>query len=163
MKRWKKQKKSICHCHNCNYDINITPDSVKEKTFEGMIPTIFEHGEDQHVIATYVECPVCGERILKQLDTSCTQEMAKTGVKLEMLQKRGKKLSDKQKDRLKGIEMVLSNTRKKLKDRYWDEIYQSLNQYEPDQTEMADQEPTLGDEVTSTEQAGERMAEHETE
>lgn len=160
MKRWKKLKKSICHCHNCNYDISITPDSVKEKTFEGMIPTIFEHGEDQPVIATYIECPVCGERILKQLDTPYTQERAKVGAKLEILQKRGKKLSDKQKNRLKGIEMMLSNTRKKLKDRYWDEIYQSLNQYEPDQTEMADQEPTLGDEVTSTEQAGERMAEH---
>lgn len=155
MKRWKKQKKNICHCHNCNYGINITPDTVKEKTFEDTFETA--------ITATYVECPVCGERLLKQLDTSKTMELAEKGVKLEMLQKRGKKLSDKQKNRLKGIERVLSNTRKKLKDRYWDEIYQSLNQYEPDQTEMANQEPTLGDEVTSTEQAGERMAEHETE
>lgn len=149
MKRWKKQKKNICHCYNCGYEIQISPDTVKEKTFEDT------------VIATYVECPVCGERLLKQLDTAETMEMAKKGVKLDLLQKKGKKLSDKQKNRLKSIELMLSNTRKKLRNVYWDEIYQSLNQYEEDEkTEMADQEPTLGDEVTSTEQAGERMAEH---
>ena len=43
---------------------------------------------------------------------------------------------------------------------YWEKIYQSLNQYEEEKTEIADQELTLGDKVTSTEQAGERMVEH---
>lgn len=144
MKVWKKQKKRTCSCYNCGYEIQISPDSVKEKTFEGMIPTIFEHGEDQPVIATYVECPVCGERLLKQLDTPETMEMAEKGVKLELLQKRGKKLSDKQKNRLKSIEIMLSNTRKKLKTQYWDEIYQSLNQYEDEKTGMVDQMPESG-------------------
>ena len=136
MKVWKKQKKRTCNCHNCGYEIQISPDTVKEKTFG--------HTLEDAIIATYVECPVCGERLLKQIDIPKTMEMAKKGVKLEMLQKKGKKLSDKQKNRLKSIELMLSNTRKKLKTQYWDEIYQSLNQYEDEKTGMVDQMPESG-------------------
>lgn len=151
MNRWKKPKKNKCQCSNCGYAITITPDTVKEKTFDN----------EPSIIATYVECPVCGERLLKQLDTESTSKMAHHGVKLEMLQRQGKKLNNKQKSRLNKIEKYLFNTRKNLNLLYWDEIYQLLNQYEEAKTEMADQEPVLGDEVTSTEQAGtERMAEH---
>lgn len=165
MIRAKKQKRKICKCHNCGYDITISPDTVKEKTFEGMIPTIFEHGENQPIIATFIECPVCGERILKQLDTEETRAKAEKGVKLEMIQISGKKLSPKQKKRLQSIETMLYNRRKLLKELYWDETYQSLNQYEEEQTGMADLEPTqrgtgvLLRPITS----GERMNEHETE
>ena len=160
MNRWKKPKKNVCSCINCQYQVPISPDTVKEKTFEGMIPTIFEHGEDQPIIATFIECPVCGERLLKQLDTQYTRELAERGVRLEMLQRQGKKLSEKQKSRLKSIEKTLFNTRRNLNRLYWEKIYQSLNQYEEEKTEIADQELTLGDKVTSTEQAGERMVEH---
>lgn len=152
MIRAKKQKKKICRCYNCNYDITISPDTVKEKTFE-------------NVIATYVECPVCGERLLKQLDTEETQAKAEKGVKLEMIQMSGKKLSPAQKRRLQSIETMLYNIRKNLKELYWDEVYQSLNQYEDEQTGMTDPEPIQGDTgvllrpITS----GERMNEHETE
>lgn len=148
MNRFKKSKKNTCSCTNCKYQVLISPDTVKEKTFGS-------------VIATYVECPVCGERLLKQLDTEKTRELAERGVKLEMLQRQGKKLSDKQKSRLKNIEKMLFSTRQNLKHLWWDEIYQSLNHYdESEKTEIADQELTLGNEVTSTEQAGERMVEH---
>lgn len=157
MNRWKKPKKNICHCSNCGYDIMITPDTVKEKTFGKHMPVV---DKEMPIIATYIECPVCGELLLKQLDTERTSKMAQHGVKLEMLQRQGKKLNNKQKARLKKIEKDLFNTRKSLNLLYWDEIYQLLNQYEDAKTEMADQEPTLGNEVTSTEQAGERMAEH---
>lgn len=157
MNRWKKPKKNICHCGNCGYDITITPDTVKEKTFDEYVPVV---DKEMPIIATYIECPVCGERLLKQLDTEHTSKLAQHGVRLEMLQRQGKKLNDKQKSRLKKIEKHLFNTRKSLNLLYWDEIYQLLNQYEEAKTEMADQESVLGDEVTSTEQAGERMAEH---
>lgn len=146
-----KKQKHVCRCHNCGYMVSISPDTVKEKTFEVLGDTL---------IATYVECPVCGERLLKQLDNELTYDKAKQGAKLELLQRQGKKLNDKQKQRLKSINSMLSNTRGKLNKIYWNETYQSLNQWEDDKTEMADQEPILGDEVTSTENAGERMAEN---
>lgn len=128
----KQQKKKACRCYNCGYDITISPDTVKEKTFGG-------------IIATYVECPVCGERLLKQLDTEETRAKAEKGVKLELLQKSGKKLSPAQKRRLQSIETMLYNKRKILKEMYWDETYQSLNHYEEEKTGTADPEPTQGD------------------
>lgn len=146
-----KKQKHVCRCHNCGYMVPISPDTVKEKTFGILGDTL---------IATYVECPVCGERLLKQLDNELTYEKARQGAKLELLQRQGKKLNDKQKQRLKSINLMLSNTRGKLNNAYWDETYQSLNQWEDDKTEMADQEPILGEEVTSTVNAGERMAEY---
>ena len=150
MIRVKKQKKKMCQCNNCGYNIAITPDTVKEKTFE-------------EIIAIYVECPVCGEKILKQLDTPETQEKAQKGVKLTLLRDKGKKLSGGQNRRLQSIEKELYNKRLKLNSLYWDEIYQSLNQTdeEDEKTEMANQEPLLGSQVTNTVKLGERMAEHE--
>ena len=148
MIRVKKQKKKVCQCNNCGYNILITPDTVKEKTFE-------------KVIAIYVECPVCGEKILKQIDTPETQEKAQRGVKLTLLRERGKKLSEGQNKRLQSIERELYNTRLKINSLYWDEIYQSLNQSEEEKTEMANQEPLLGTQVTNAVKLGERMAEHE--
>lgn len=149
MLRIKKQKK-VCRCYNCGYDITISLDTVKEKAFDT-------------IIATYVECPVCGERLLKQLDTEETQAKAEKGVKLEMMKRSGKKLSTAQKKRLKSIEAMLCNTRKNLKMLYWDEVYQSLNHYEDEKTGMADHEPISGEQVTDTDKSGERMNEHETE
>lgn len=142
----KKPKKKICVCHNCYYEIAISPTSVKEKTFE------LEGEKTTHpitVTATYIECPVCGERLLKQLDTEESSRQAKKGVKLTLLQQQGKKLTQSQKHRLQSIERMLYNTRKNLKRMYWDEIYQSLNQDE-EQTGTADQELTLGKQGTST-------------
>lgn len=141
MIRVKKQKKKVCQCNNCGYSILITPDTVKEKTFE-------------KVIAIYVECPVCGEKILKQIDTPETQEKAQRGVKLTLLRERGKKLSESQSKRLQSIERELYNTRLKINSLYWDEIYQSLNQSEEEKTEMANQEPLLGTQVTNAVKLG---------
>lgn len=115
MVRVKKQKRKVCDCQNCGYRVTISPDTVKEKTFE-------------HVIATYVECPVCGERVLKQLDTEETRQKALKGAKMELLQKQGRKLTDKQKSSLKSINKMLSNKRSQLKKLYWDETYYILNQ-----------------------------------
>lgn len=154
MKGCRKPRGNKCHCPNCNYDIRISPGNVKEKTFESL------HSRDQLITATYIECPVCGERLLKQLDTPETAEIAEKGVKLELLQRKGKKLSDKQKARLKSIEQILFNARKKLNEIYWDEIYQSLNQYEDEKTGVADQELMLGNQVTNAGKLGERKVEH---
>lgn len=145
----KKQKKKVTQCPNCQYNIQIHPDIVKEKLYPG--------SESSEVIATYIECPVCGERILKQLDTSESRALAMKGVKLELIQRDSKKkLSPKQKQRLKDIEMMLSRIRSQLNSAFWDEIYQSLNQDEEDQTEIDDQELIPGNEVTGTDNAGER-------
>lgn len=151
MNRWKKSKNKICHCHNCGYNIKIIPKTVKEKTFDKSVKA------REALIATYIECPVCGERLLKQLDTEQTNKIAQQSVKLELLKRHGKKLSDKQKLRLKKIEKYLFDTRKSLNLLYWDEIYQLLNQCEEAKTEMVNQEPTSGIKVTSTDQAGERI------
>lgn len=150
MIRWKKPKEKTCKCPNCLYYIQVHPETVKE--------TMFPDFSSETIIATYIECPVCGERILKQLDTIYTRSEATKGVKLEMLQRNGKKLSSSQKKKLKDINRMLSNKRTNLNKKFWDEIYQSLNQEE--KTEIVDQELIPGDEVTSTEEAGERMNEH---
>lgn len=150
MIRAKKQKRNKCICQNCDYVIPINPHTVKEKTIDD-------------IIAVYVECPVCGERILKQLDTEETQQEAQRGVKLRMLQDKGKKLSDSQKKRLQSIEKELYNKRLKLNSSHWDEIYQSLNQLEDDQTGTAHLEPIQGNTGTllRPKTSGERMVEHE--
>lgn len=133
----------MCKCPNCGYVAQITPKTIKEKNFE-------------YAIATYIECPVCGERLLKQLDTEETQRLAKQGVALQLQQKKGNKLTEKQKKKLKSIEKTLFNTRSELNKRYWEQTYQSLNPFDEDEkTGMADQEPTLGIQVTSTVNAGE--------
>lgn len=147
-----KPRKNVCKCHNCGYSVTINPNTIKEKTL-----VFFEH---ETVIATYIECPVCGERLLKQLDTPETQRKAMRGATLEVQQRQGKKLADKQKKRLKSINKMLDNERSKLNAQYWDEVYQSLNPVEDTETGMADQEPTLGNEVTNTVEVGERMNEH---
>lgn len=110
-----KKQKRVCSCQNCGYSIPISPDTVKEKTLE-------------NVIATYIECPVCGERVLKQLDTEETRKKALKGAKLELLQRQGRKLTNKQKISLKSITKMLSIKRSQLKELYWDESYRLLNQ-----------------------------------
>ena len=143
-----KKQKNRCYCYNCGYLMLISPDTVKEKTFGNNL--------EDAIIATYIECPVCGERLLKQLDNELTYQKSKQGAKLELLQRQGVKLTDKQKQRLKSINSMLDNTRRKLNKAHWGEIYRSLNPVEDEKTETADQELTLGNEVTSTENAGER-------
>lgn len=146
-----KKLKQVCKCHNCGYMVSLSPDTVKEKTFGRSL--------DDAITATYVECPVCGEKILKQLDNEETYRRARQGVKLELMQRQGKKLSDKDKKRLQSIEKMLYNKRLQLNKTFWDEIYQSLNQYEDEKTEIADRELTPGNEVTNTVKFGERMNE----
>lgn len=121
MIRARKQKEKVCKCPNCFYGITIVPERVKEKTFDIDVALT--------VTATYVECPVCGENILKQLDDYDTLETSKRGIKLDLLKRDSrKKLSKAQKTRLQSIETMLYNRRLQLKKKYWDEIYQSLNQ-----------------------------------
>ena len=122
----------VCRCFFFCYVVTVSRDIVKDKTFD-------------EIIATYVECPVCGEKLLKQLDTEETRAKAEKGVKLELLQKSGKKLSPAQKRRLQSIETMLYNKRKILKEMYWDETYQSLNHYEEEKTGTADLEPIQRD------------------
>lgn len=145
IRRAKTTKRNICVCNNCGYRITIMPENIHESTMGDLI-------------ATYIECPVCGERILEQLDTEETVALAEKGVKLQLLQRKGRKLSESQKKRLQSIETKLFKIRLQLRKQHWNEIYQSLN--EDEKTETADQELTLGDKVTITEQDGERMNEH---
>lgn len=152
MIRVKKNKNTkATTCYNCSRVIPISPDTVKEKTF------------DSGVIATYIECPICGERLLKQLDIDQTREKAAKAVKLELLQRKGKKLSQRQKNWLKSTEKWIRNIRLKLNNLYWDEIYQSLNPVDEDQTGMDDQKPDSGNigVPLRPNNSVERMNEHE--
>ena len=103
MIRAKKQKKTACKCPNCGNLVYISPEAIKEKTLEDSLK------------ATYLECPVCGERILKQLDTFHSLTLAEKSVKLHLQQRKGKKLSQKQKNRLQSIEEELYKIRLQLK------------------------------------------------
>lgn len=115
MIRVKKTRQKYTVCVNCGHAIQILPKTVKELDVDG-------------IIATYVECPVCGERLLKQLDTQESQELVNKIMKLELRSNEGKSLSDKEKKRLKSAKLALFNKRLQLRKNYWDEIYQSLNQ-----------------------------------
>ena len=135
-----KQLRTKVRCYNCGYNVPLTVDTVKEKTFSGMRLLV----EVVDLTATYVECPVCGERILKQLDVPETLEAAQIAVKYDSFHRAGKKLSKAQNQQWKMVEILLNKVRSQLNKTFWDEINQSLNQYEQ-KTEMADQEPTLGE------------------
>lgn len=118
-------KTKKCKCENCGYNVTISQKTVHEKIFSGPMqcrPT-------RYLIATYVECPVCGERILKQLDTYDTIKLSKKGIKLEIAtkNKRAKKLSTEKKDKLKNITKVLCTKRQQLRKLYWNEASYRIN------------------------------------
>lgn len=135
--RTKNKKKTTCVCENCSYTVPINHTTVKEKEYANGIT------------ATYLDCPVCGNKILKQLDTKDTLALAERGVKLQVMQKESDKLSNAQKKRISKhvstIEKRLLSLRNQLKKRFWNEIYQSLNSEEDTKTGEADQEPNLGE------------------
>lgn len=105
-------------CENCGSRIKLSPSVLKEHFIDSIA--------DKGLFATYIECSVCGERLLKQLDTSETLKLRDKVVKLKLLQKRGK-LSNKDKQRLLMLDRKLNNIRKNLNKIYWDEVYQFLN------------------------------------
>lgn len=106
-------------CNNCGYSTQLTPSTIKETKILDI--------SDSNLYALYIECPVCGERTLKQLDNDKTNELRLVVVKLKLMQRKGKKLSDKQKKRLFKFDFELNNIRKSLNTLYWDEVYQLLN------------------------------------
>lgn len=108
MKRYKLK------CPNCKAEYTLTAGLIQEKDFNG-------------VIASYVECPVCGENILLQLDSTKTKQIAKKAVKYELLRLKRKKLSPKQKKEMISLNSQLIIQRKKLNKDYWDSIHQQLN------------------------------------
>ena len=105
-------------CDNCGQTTKLSPSVLKEHFIDSIA--------DKGLFATYIECSVCGERLLKQLDTAETLEFRDKVVKLKLLQKRGK-LSKKDKQRLLTLDKKLNNIRKNLNRIYWDEVYQFLN------------------------------------
>lgn len=105
-------------CENCKSEIKLSPSVLKEHFIDSIA--------DRGLFATYIECSICGERLLKQLDTAETLEFRDKVVKLKLLQKKGK-LSDKDKKRLLTLDRKLNNIRKNLNKIYWDEVYQFLN------------------------------------
>lgn len=121
------KRKKVVNCYNCNSELPLTLSLIQTKDF----------GLEETIRATYVECPVCGERMLKQLDTVQTyEEIAPKIVKLTLLQQKHR-LSPKQKNRLLKLERQLKNIRESLNNKHFDEIYQSLNQ---EKTGTANQE-----------------------
>lgn len=103
------------NCPNCKTSYNLTVGILKEKEF------------DSGVIATYVECPVCGENTLKQLDNESTQDLVKKATKYSLLKMKNKKLTSAQKDALRRLNSQLIIQRKKLNQEYWADIHQQLN------------------------------------
>lgn len=136
VKRTKKAKitEQKLECYNCRTVIDLTPQTIQTKMFKLEI----------NVIATYVECPVCGENMLKQLDTEETYNILNPQRIKLMLRQKNAKLSPKQKDKLSKLNRSIDNTRQKLKPLFWDKVYQLLNPQE-DETGTADQELTLGE------------------
>lgn len=108
----------ITKCDNCGQATKLSPSTLKEQEVNEI--------SDKKLFVIYIECPVCGERILKQLDTYETLEIRNKVVKLKLIQRKGK-LSDKDKKRLLLLDKKLNNTRKVLNGLYWDEVYQFLN------------------------------------
>ena len=108
----------VIKCDNCGQTTKLSPSVLKEHFIDSIA--------DKGLFATYIECSVCGERLLKQLDTAETLEFRDKVVKLKLLQKKGK-LSDKDKKRLLMLDRKLNNIRKNLNKIYWDEVYQFLN------------------------------------
>lgn len=113
-----KIRKQTTKCDNCGYSTQLTPSILKEEEF---------NVEGNKITALYVECPVCGEKTLKQLDNNESLELKPVVVKLKLVQRKGRKLSDKQKRRLFKLDKELNNIRKTLNTAYWDEVYQLLN------------------------------------
>lgn len=138
MNRNHKISKHTCKCINCGYVIGITRSSIKEQKF----------GD---ITATYLECPVCGERMLQQLDNDKTLAQATKAVKLRTQIRKQYKLSSKQKKTLKTVENSLYLDRLFLNTHYWDEIYQSLNE---EKTGDADHGHDSGYKVTNTDEVG---------
>ena len=121
------KRKKIVNCYNCSSELPLTLSLIQTKDFE----------QEETIRATYVECTVCGEKMLKQLDTIQTyEELAPKIVKLTLLQQKHK-LSPKQKSRLLKLERQLKDIRESLNNKYFNEIYQSLNQ---EKTGTANQE-----------------------
>lgn len=120
-------------CYNCGQVINLTPHAIKQQEFDLGIK----------LIATYIECPVCGEKMLKQLDTEQTQYDSHEVVRLTLKQRK-QKLSKKQSSKLSQLNRHVNQTRQKIKSMFWDEVYQLLNPQEDEQTGIADQELTPG-------------------
>jgi len=121
-------------CYNCGQTIDLTPQAIKRKDFDMGIK----------VIATYIECPVCGENMLKQLDTEETYNVLNPQRMKLVLKQKNTKLSPKQKDKLSKLNRSIDNTRQKIKPLFWDKVYQLLNPQEDNKTGIADQELTLG-------------------
>lgn len=116
-------------CYNCGQVIDLTPQTIKQKELDLGIK----------IIATYIECPVCGEKMLKQLDTEQTQYDSHEVVRLTLKQRK-QKLSKKQSSKLSQLNRHVNQTRQKIKPIFWDEVYQLLNPQEDEQTGTANQE-----------------------
>lgn len=112
-------KNIVVTCNNCGVTFKLTPSILREIHIESI--------DDKGLVATYIECPTCGEKMLKQIDNPETLEIKDSVVKLKLRQRACKKLSDKQKTRLLKLDKKLDNIRKVLNDLYWDEVYQYLN------------------------------------
>lgn len=113
-------KNYVVVCQNCDYKSKLTPSILKEVEWR---PT----GHQDILCITYTECPVCGEREVRQIDSPYTMELSYPVAKLQLRRHHGKKLSDKQKTKLSKLNYKLDNARKVLNELFWDEAYQFLN------------------------------------
>lgn len=106
-------------CESCGHRARLTPSELKDKIIE--IDGI-------KLYAVYTECPLCGEKSLKQIDNRKTYDLKNIIVKLRLRQHRGKKLSAKQKKKLLKLDHELNTERRNLNSLYYNQVYQSLNE-----------------------------------
>lgn len=111
-------KNQLTTCDNCGQEIRLTPLTLKDETVEI---------DEKKLYVIYTECSVCGERSLKQIDNYESYKLRTPVVKLKLMQRKGRKLSEKQKKRLFKLNKQLDNIRKTLNTLYWDEVYRLLN------------------------------------
>lgn len=113
------KKKYTVYCENCKGKIELTPTLLQEKV-------ITMGGEE--LIATYIECPVCGQISLKQLDTYKSKMLALKLTKKKLRQQHSNKAAaPKDKKRLQQLDKQLSNIRGVLNTKYWAKVHQHLN------------------------------------
>lgn len=109
-------KKATKLCENCKHVIQVTKSNIQLKSVDV--------GLDEPILVTYMECPVCGDITLCQLDTEDTYALGINLAKKERLRNQGK-LTKGQKQRLQQLNKQLCNKRGNLKP-YWGQVYQLI-------------------------------------
>ena len=107
----------LVECENCKTKFNIHAGNNNIITHKKEFKV-----NGQLIFLTYYDCPKCGRRHYVQIDDATSlnklKEVSKQFVKLAVLKKRGKNISQKQSDKFKKARQHLSDYRINLMKEY---------------------------------------------